>query len=268
MGLVDSLCQLPATDGNFTSALENATKAQIQLAVNIMKMSSNGNNKTRIEACERKLKAFDKAEPKKETAKKETPKNETPKSKGVPYSKYKNVEKKEDKELKIVEFPAPKPKIKPLLKSDENHTYEECEKKLAPTKEKHKDEDNVYVINGLLDKCKESQDFRNNFMRKEKTYDGFYDYMFKAAMAGYCVKIDGKGGMLTKEKALDLAFDYFNMEEIIKDKEKKEVAKKLTKEVNKIAEEVKETAKENVKKVEDAAKVEKNQIPGQLTFDF
>ena len=65
------------------------------------------------------------------------------------------------------------------------------------------------------------------------------EYMIKAAAEGYCIMIGKTKGMLTKEKALDLAYDYYNMLEIIKPEEKKEVAKKLTKEVNKIAEEVK-----------------------------
>ena len=78
MGLVDNLCKLPATDCNFISALEQATKAQIQLAVKIMQMNANGNNKTRIEACERKLKAFEKSEEK--SKKEDKPAVKTPSS--------------------------------------------------------------------------------------------------------------------------------------------------------------------------------------------
>lgn len=252
MGLVDSLCKLPAGDVNFQSALNQATKAQLQLAVKIMQLNTNGQNKTRIEACERKIKTLE-----------DTSKETKPVSKGTTQKTAAKAESKPAKkeELKIVEFPSAKPKIKELPKSDEKHTYEECEKKLAPTRDKYNDADSIYVIEGLLSKCKEDQDFRNNLMRKEKTYDGFYQYMFNAVKAGYCVKVGNIGGMLTKEKALDLAYDYFNMSEVIKDEEKKEVAKKLTKEVNKIADEVKQ-------KTEEIKPKKDNQIPGQLKFEF
>ena len=268
MGLVDGLCKLPATDCNFLSALNQATKAQIQLAVKIMQMSPNGNNKTRIEACERKLKSFDKAE--------EKPKKEEKPANGVPISERTKKEmakpvkwaEKMKEPMKIVEFPAEKPKIKELAKSTEKHTYAECVKKMVPVRLKYKDDDNKYVQDGLLRKCEEDQDFRNNFMLPEKTYDGFYEYMFKAAMAGYCVKVGNSGGMLTKEKALDLAFDYYNMLEVIKPEEKKEVAKKLTTEVNKIADEVKQKTVEAKQKVEEIKPKKDDQIPGQLKFDF
>jgi hypothetical protein len=262
MGLVDNLCKLPASDCNFTSALNHATKAEIQLAINIMKMNTDGQNKTRIEVCERKLKTFD--ESKKNNESKVVSENT---KKEITKAERKHAPHKEP--LKIVEFPAEKPKIKELAKSiTEKHTYEECIKKMVPVRLKYKDEDNKFVIDGLLRKCEADQDFRNNFMLPEKTYDGFYEYMFKAAMAGYCVKVGNNGGMLSKEKALDLAFDYFNMLEIINDGEKKEVAKKLTKEVNKVAEEVKQkTAEIQQKEVEIKSKKD-SQIPGQLKFEF
>lgn len=270
MGLVDNLCKLPATDCNFTSALNQATKAQIQLAIKIMQMNTKGNNKTRIEACERKLKSFDKPEEKKKdkpkAEEKSAPKIEVSEQTKKEISKPAKKAEKKKEAMKIVEFPAEKPKIKPLAKSEEKHTYAECVKKMVPARLKYKDDDNKYVMDGLLRKCEEDQDFRNNFMLTEKTYDGFYEYMFKAAMAGYCVKVGNSGGMLTKEKALDLAFDYYNMLEIIKPEEKKEVAKKLTKEVNKIAEEVKQKATEV--KAEVTKPIKESQIPGQLKFEF
>lgn len=271
MGLVDGLCKLPATDVNFISALNQATKAQIQLAVKIMQMSPS-NNKTRIEACERKLKSFDKPEEKKEekpkAEEKPAPKIEVSEQTKKEIAKpVKKTEKKKEA-MKIVEFPAEKPKIKPLAKSEEKHTYAECVKKMVPARLKYKDDDNKYVMDGLLRKCEVDQDFRNNFMLNEKTYDGFYEYMFKAAMAGYCVKVGNSGGMLTKEKALDLAFDYYNMLEIIKPEEKKEVAKKLTTEVNKIADEVKQKTVEAKQKLEEIKPKKDEQIPGQLKFDF
>ncbi len=234
MGVVDSLCKLPAGDVNYTSALEQATKAQLQLAVQIMKMNENGHHQTRIAACEKKIKSFDEQKRTEKAEKKVTPKV-TPKA-----TTTKVVSKPKEKEPeKIVAFPGEKPKFKPLAKSTESHTYEDCEKKILEETKDYTDEDNQFVIKGILAKCKEDADFRNNVCLKEKTYVGFMEYMFNAAVNGYCVMIGKTKGMLTKEKALELAYDYYNMLEIIKSEEKKEVAKKLTKEVNKIAEEVK-----------------------------
>ena len=234
MGVVDSLCKLPAGDVNYTSALNQATKAQLQLAIQIMKMNASGHHQTRIEACEKKIKDFEVQKPTEKAEKKTSPKP----TKTITSSKAAEKAVKKEPE-KVVEFPGAKPKIKPLEKSEESHTYEECEKKLAEETKDYTDEDNRFVINGILEKCKEDADFRNNVCRKDKTYIGFLGYMINAAANGYCIMIGKSKGMLTKEKALDLAYDYYNMSEIIKPEEKKEVAKKLTKEVNKIAEEVK-----------------------------
>lgn len=234
MGVVDSLCSLPVGDVNYTSALNQATKAQLQLAVQIMKMNASGHHQTRIEACEKKIKSF---KEEKDTKKAEQIVNPKP-AKAVTSSKAAAKATKKEPE-KIVEFPGAKPKIKPLAKSSESHTYEECEKKILAETKDYTDEDNRFVIQGILDKCKEDADFRNNVCLKEKSYIGFLQYMMNAAANGYCIMLGKTKGMLSKEKALDLAYDYYNMLEIIKPEEKKEVAKKLTKEVNKIAEEVK-----------------------------
>ena len=235
MGVVDSLCSLPAGDVNYTSALNQATKAQLQLAVQIMKMNQSGHHQTRIEACEKQIKSFDDKKRTEKAEKKVTPKVMTT-------TKATTTKPKEKEPEKIVAFPGEKPKFKPLAKSSESHTYEECEKKILAETKDFTDDDNRFVINGILAKCKEDADFRNNVCLKEKTYLGFMEYMFNAAVNGYCVMLGKTKGMLTKEKALDLAYDYYNMLEIIKPEEKKEVAKKLTKEVNKIAEEVKAEA--------------------------
>ena len=234
MGVVDSLCSLPAGDVNYTSALNQATKAQLQLAVQIMKMNEDGHHQTRIDACEKKIKSFKEEKNTKKAEQKVNPKpSKATTTKTV--SKAKPVKKEPEK---IVEFPGAKPKIKPLAKSTESHTYEECEKKILEETKVFTDEDNRFVIQGILDKCKEDADFRNNVCLKEKSYLGFMQYMMNAAANGYCIMLGKTKGMRTKEKALDLAYDYYNMLEIIKPEEKKEVAKKLTKEVNKIAEEV------------------------------
>lgn len=274
MSAIQNLTSLPATDCNFESALKSASKAQIQLAIKIMQASTNKQHKTRIAACEHQLKAFDnksdkKAKPvdKTTTLKAEVKKSTT--AKATTKASAKKDERK-TKEIKIVEFPGEKPKIKTLPKSQEQHTYEECLAKLMTIEKKYTDEDNLYVINGLIERCKKDQDFRNNLMREDKTYDGFYRYMLQAARKGYCIKVGDDCGMLDKEKALDLAFDYFNMEEIIKPKEKKQVAKKLTKEVNKIAKEVNEKSKEEPDEQADDVSTESlaEETTGQLRFEF
>ena len=271
MGVVDSLCSLPAGDCNYTSALESATKAQLQLAIQIMKMNTDGNHKTRIAACESKIKSFDEKKRTEKAEKKVTPKQTTKATtaKAVPKPKEKEPEK-------VVAFPAGKPKIKLLEKSNERHTYEECEKKIHAETIGYGDDDNRFVIDGVLERCKENADFRNNVCRKDKTYQGFLQYMFDAAAKGYCIKVGENKGMLTKEKALDLAYDYYNMSEIIKPEEKKKVEEKLTKEVNKIAKEVSEEKTKAEPKAEPVLmNVEtetdgdfKEEDNGQLQFSF
>ena len=51
---VHSLSSLPATDGNFISALSRATDEEINKAIDVMENSS-GNHKGRITACKREL---------------------------------------------------------------------------------------------------------------------------------------------------------------------------------------------------------------------
>ena len=271
MGVVDSLCSLPSGDCNYTSALTQATKAQLQLAIQIMKMNEDGNHKSRIAACEKQIQSFDEKKRTEKAEKKVTPK-QTAKA-----TTTKAVSKPKEKEPeKVVAFPGKKPQIKKLEKSNESHTYEECEKKILEETKAYSqdDDDNRFVINGLLAKCKEDADFRNNVCRKDKTYEGFLQYMFDAASKGYCIKIGSNKGMLTKEKALDLAYDYYNMSEVLKPEEKKKVAEKLTKEVNKIAKEVNEEPKE-LKEEPTILNVEpettegyKEEDNGQLQFSF
>ena len=52
---VHTLTSLPATDLNFTSALNGATSLQIKMALEVMR-NRDGKDKGRIKACERKLK--------------------------------------------------------------------------------------------------------------------------------------------------------------------------------------------------------------------
>lgn len=54
LNTVYSLTQLPSTDGNFVSTINNATKEQIQEAISIME-KRDGKDKGRILACKRQL---------------------------------------------------------------------------------------------------------------------------------------------------------------------------------------------------------------------
>ena len=57
---VHALTSLPATDLNFTSCLQRATKNQIRLALEAMQ-NRDGKDKGRIKACERELKRRDRS---------------------------------------------------------------------------------------------------------------------------------------------------------------------------------------------------------------
>lgn len=52
---IKSLATLPADDMNFKSSLKKATDTQIRVAIITMK-NRNGNDKSRIRACEKELK--------------------------------------------------------------------------------------------------------------------------------------------------------------------------------------------------------------------
>ena len=52
---VHTLASLPATDLNFTSALNGATSLQIKMALEVMR-NRDGKDKGRIKACEREVK--------------------------------------------------------------------------------------------------------------------------------------------------------------------------------------------------------------------
>ena len=56
---IRSLVSLPATDGNFISALARATENQLRIAVEIMQ-EREGKDKGRISACKRELRRREK----------------------------------------------------------------------------------------------------------------------------------------------------------------------------------------------------------------
>ena len=209
---IRTLTSLPANDTNYHSTLKKATREEIELAIKTMK-ASDGKHATRIKYCESEL----------AIKHREIKENKTS---TIP---PKPTEKKDDK--KVITFPTEdkKPKTIPL-KSNGNHTYEECVTKLDKEAEMFKDPDSQYVIEGLKELCKVDADFRNNVMQEDKTYGEFMEYMYKAAQNGYCVKY-GNVGWIDRDTGLGLALDYYNadikkMEAEEKKKRKAEADKK------------------------------------------
>lgn len=58
------------------------------------------------------------------------------------------------------------------MELSESHTIEECIEKINKEKEIFKDSDSTFVLDGILEMCKVNPNFRNNFMREEKTFSG------------------------------------------------------------------------------------------------
>lgn len=234
-GVLHSLTTLPSGDTNYQSALKKATDDEIMEAIEIM-MNSGGRHQTRMNVCKAELDRRgkkSKAESTSET-KADTKASDKPKT-----------EKKEEKP-KVVTFPTEdkKPQIIPLHTEGER-TYGECVAKAQKEMEMFKDEDSQYVLTGLIELAKVDQDFRNNFMREDKSYGEFMEYMFHAAEKGYCVKY-GNVGWLSRDLGLALAIDYYNNDSE-KQKAIEEAEKKKKEEERKAKLESKKEAKENGK---------------------
>lgn len=215
---IRTLSSLPANDTNYHSTLKKATREEIELAIKTMK-ASDGKHATRIKYCESEL----------AVKHRETKENKTSTISPKP------TEKKDNK--KVITFPTEdkKPNTIPL-KSNGEHTYEECVAKLDKEAEMFKDPDSQYVIEGLKELCKVDADFRNNVMQEDKTYGGFMEYMYKAAQNGYCVKY-GNVGWIDRDTGLGLALDYYNADikkmEAEEEKKRKAEADKKKKEASK-----------------------------------
>ena len=226
--VVKSLTSLPAGDCSYATALRDASEEDLKRAIKEMK-ESGGRHATRIKACQGALKKIESKTDVANTIAKAT--THTPKAKA-------------EEEKKVLVFPTDdkKPRIIPL-KTEGNRTYEECIAKIEKEKEVFKDSDSQYVLEGLAELCKVDGNFRNNFMREEKTYADFMEFMYKAAMNGYCVKY-GNIGWLDRDFGLGLAIDYYNNDsEAVKAEEEKKKAE----EKQKKAEEKKKKAAETRK---------------------
>ena len=224
--IVHGLCHLPATDGNYP--VDKANAEQLTQAIEIME-KSDGKHATRIKACQTALNKLNKASIEVNSTIIKLAAKSVLKSSTTPSE----AEIKEDKseseaQAKIVEFPTEDKRPKIIkLKTEGSHTYEECEANLDVEALMFRDADSQYVIEGLKELCKVDEDFRNNVMRKDKSYGGFMEYMFKAARNGYCVNY-GDVGWIDRDTGLSLAIDYYNHDEE-KEKAIEEERKRLEK---------------------------------------
>ncbi len=211
MDTIKVLMSLPSEDGNFKSSLATASLAQLKYAVQLMKMNGKDENTSRIKACESRIASLEKE--KKTTSTKKTSKPKATASKATTKATTTSAPKKEEKIEVTPMDKSKKPKVVPFkTKAEGNHTYKECEAKLNKELEKFIGADSAYVVEAVLERCRVDEEFRNNVMRKEKSYEGFYMFMADAARNGYCIKYGNVGGEVDKDTAVDLAFDYFSGE--------------------------------------------------------
>ena len=153
-----------------------------------------------------------KEEPKKKTTpKKAEPKKvETKKSEVKPKSEQKEENPKAQKSNNIIELAKARPDIKVRMDLSESHTIEECIEKVNKEKAIFKDSDSTFVLDGILEMCKVNPNFRNNFMREEKTFSGAFQYFMDLARKGYAHKFNNVAYM-DNNLALGFAMDYYNM---------------------------------------------------------
>ena len=195
--VVRALTTLPAMDCNYTTDLNKATKEQLEKAIKIMEKGEG--NKTRIKRCKDKLKSLNNPNRKKNV-----------KAAAEVKTEAKEQPKEEKKKALIIQFPTKKPEFEVLDPTNEGHTYEECEAKLNKEREIFKDNDSQFVIDGLLAKCKEDANFRDNVMREDKTFAGAFEYFFNLAKQGFAIKINNNMAYLDNEMALEYSINYFN----------------------------------------------------------
>lgn len=146
-----------------------------------------------------------KEEPKKNTTSKDLPKDKDLSIEEIA-SKARKVKPKDDN--KIIEFAKARPKVQVRF-TDGNATYEECVEKVKKEKDIYKDSSSHYVLEGLLKMCEVNQNFRNNFMREDKSYGGAFTYFSNLARQGYAHKVNGVSYM-DDDLALGMAMDYYN----------------------------------------------------------
>ena len=212
--VVKSLTSLPAGDPSYATALREATEEDLKRAIKEME-ESGGKHATRIKACQNALKKIETKTDVVKTVAKTIKKMPTAKA-----TTHKPTAKAEEKKMLVFPTDDKKPMIIPL-KTEGNRTYEECVTKIEKEKEIFIDSNSQYVLNGLAELCKVDGDFRNNFMREDKAYGDFMEFMHKAGMNGYYIRY-GNAVWLDGDLALALAIDYYNNDpEAVKAEEEK-----------------------------------------------
>ena len=256
--VVHSLTSLPVNDGNYP--LDKATEEELRTAIEIMKASPKG-NKVRLTRCEAKLNRIIKngsAVTVEETN--ESEESETDATNTADVDEKETDVNTEKANKSIIKFPTPDTEeVKKLSPTGENHSYEEAEKKLNDTLAKFNgDKDVEYVINGLLKTCKDDQEFLDNVMRPEKTYEGGFQYLYKKAKEGHCIMIGNNCGIMTAETALKYMIDYFNCDEQKNVKSSAAETTKMTKTSRKRKSNTAEKVNKESSKVTDISKVTKS----------
>lgn len=149
------------------------------------------------------------------TTKKENPKKAEksapkPKAKVEKKAEVKAEPKKAEapKKDNIVIFPKARPEVKVAI-TDGEWTYNDCKAKLEYERKIFCDSDSQFVIDGLLKMCEINQNFRNNVMRKDKSYEGAFKYFMEMARKGYALQYNGVT-YLDNNIALGFAMDYYN----------------------------------------------------------
>lgn len=129
-------------------------------------------------------------------------------------AKTEKAEKSEPKSKKdnIVIFPKSRPDVKVAV-TDGEWTYNDCKAKLEYERKIFCDSDSQFVIDGLLKMCEVNQNFRNNVMRKDKSYQGAFEYFMNMARKGFALQYNGVT-YLDNNIALGFAMDYFNSADV------------------------------------------------------
>ena len=120
--------------------------------------------------------------------------------------------RKPSKPDNVIQFPLPKPDVKPI-KTEGTATYDDCKKKLAKYLLKFKDADSQYVLKGLLKLCEVDQNFRNRIVLKDKNYEKALSYTRKKALDGIGAYKFEHTAMMDRDTALGICIDYFNEKE-------------------------------------------------------
>ena len=178
--VVHALTSIPVNDGNYP--VNTATKEQLEEAIRIMEASPSG-QKTRLTRCKAKLKSLVNGTTRKSSS-----------SKITPFAKKAEPVEEQMEDTTV---------------SEEKVEYTDAVSKMEAELEKYTDPDSQYVIQGVIDACKADDEFAQKVLSTDKTYEGAFQYLYKKALAGNCIRINKNVGIMTKETALNFVLEYF-----------------------------------------------------------